>query len=127
MSDDQDRTYETSLERIRSAILRAFPPWFCWLISALICSCVTALAWDVFNVFGLKNDEWVSGGRWGAHFSGGKDVLFFLAGVVGAFYSWIRLMFIFRDFICKRRGDGGVRHKQQSEQAGPSDGDKPPC
>ena len=126
MSEDPIRPYETSLERFRGAILRAFPLWFRWLLSALVLTWAAYISWDVFRFFGFQNGQWVTGSRWGAHFDGGRDVMFLLIGALGAVYSWGRLILLCRDSFQKRNAQFSAKMKSQSEQAGASDGDKPP-
>jgi hypothetical protein len=104
MCKELDTSFETSLDRIRSAVLRALPSWFRWLLCALVLTGISYLSWDIFRFFGFKSGEWVASSRWGPYFNGGEDVLFLLFGIIGSIYSWVRLMQIFyRRLIAKKQ------------------------
>ena len=105
MSKQPNMINETCLGRIRCVIHRAFPTWFLWLLSALVLTSVSILFWHSFNHFGFKSGEWVTVSEFGPHFNGGQDVLFFFGGTMGAVYSWVRIVLIFRAFVCQRTTD----------------------
>jgi hypothetical protein len=92
MTEEPHITHGTSLERMRGSILRLFPLWFRWLLSALVLTFVSYLFLDVTSFFGFDSGEWVTGSRWGSYFNGGHDVLFMILAMIGATYSWIRLL-----------------------------------
>lgn len=103
MTEEPHITHGTSLERIRSSILRLFPLWLRWLLSALVLTFVSYLFWDTATFFGFDSGEWVTGSRWGSYFDGGYDVLFLILSMIGAIYSWFRLLVMLTDAL---RGRG---------------------
>jgi hypothetical protein len=93
---------EPRITRLRRLLLRSFPTWFRWLITAFCASGFTILGWSALEMFGLGNGEWVSNGRHGPHFNGGSGLIMLLFLSFFALYSWWRTIGYAIAFASKR-------------------------
>jgi hypothetical protein len=93
---------EPIITRLRRLLLRAFPTWFRWLITAFFTSGLATLGWSALEIFGLGNGEWVSNGRHGPHFNGGGGLIMLLFLSFFALYSWWRIIGYAIAFASKR-------------------------
>jgi hypothetical protein len=116
MHKQPDNANKTSLERIGCTIRRAFPAWFLWLFVSLFLTSVSLLAWHAFSVFGFRDGQWRTQSNSGPYYDGGQDVLLFPVVVIGAVYSWIRLLFALRVAVGQRNPIGIQKCKKRTSQ-----------
>jgi hypothetical protein len=92
MDDHHFTSGEPSMTRFRRFLHRAFPIWFRWLLVAIVSSGFAEFGWSGVETLCSDAGEWVSTGRHGPHFNGGRGLVVLIFVSLIAIYSWWRVI-----------------------------------